>query len=179
LALLWRGKSGTVSGGASSENSGLASGGPVSSSAVKHAAPAFLSDLPETDVRIGWGTFGKHGTAYDNQRIIVKGVLSPNGLFMHPPSNGSAHVTYRLGKRYQTFKAAAAIMDTETPATALIFKVIGDGKDLWQSQPLKEKGASQQFTIPVAGIDKLELEVHCPGDYSCAVAVWLEPQVLP
>jgi hypothetical protein len=88
-------------------------------------------------------------------------------------------VSYALGKKYRTFKAAAAIHDSERTGTALVFKVRGDGKDLWQSQPLQEKGSSQECSISVAGIDKLELEVHCPGDFGSAHAVWVEPRLLP
>jgi serine/threonine protein kinase len=148
--------------------------------------PVYLSDLPETDVRPD-GSFGKK-IRTGPFRIIVNGVPSPNGLWMHPPENRSSHVSYWLGKKYQTFKAAAAINDSVTPpdaetppgaATPLIFKVRGDGKDLWQSQPLQKKGSSQQFTVSVAGIDKLELEIHCPGSERSAHAVWVEPQLLP
>jgi serine/threonine protein kinase len=140
-------------------------------------AGVYLSDLPETEVRVGWGFYGKKGKIGEYQRVTVKGVPSPNGLYMVPPSDGASHVSYWLGKKYQTLQGTAAIHDGAKPVTALIFKVRGNGKDLWQSQPLK--GSSQPFTVSVAGIDKLELEVHCQGNNGDAGAVWVEPQLLP
>src|SRR5262249_48302215 len=50
----------------------------------------FLADLPETEVRVGWGSFEK------GKGIIVNGAPSPNGLYMFPPTNGSSHVSYWL-----------------------------------------------------------------------------------
>jgi hypothetical protein len=141
-------------------------------------APVYLADLPETDVR---GSFAKKVTTGEF-RIMVNGVPSPNGLWMHPPTYGSSQVSYVLGKKYHTFKATAAINDSVKStgaATGLIFKVRGDGKELWKSGQLKAKGASQQFTISVTDIDRLELEVHCPDSDSNAHAVWVEPQLWP
>jgi serine/threonine-protein kinase len=142
--------------------------------------PIFLADMPALDVRVGFGQFGKKGDlGYENKRITIKGVPAGNGLSMHPPTKGASHVTYLLGKKYQTFKAAAAINDDATSHSALTFKVIGDGKRLWQSRGLKDKGDSHSFVVSVDQVDKLELEVHCPGEYGMAHAVWVDPQLVP
>src|SRR5262249_48092741 len=137
----------------------------------------FLYDLPETDVRNVHDNTVKQG-----HRISVNGVPSPRGLWMVLRSNPSSYVSFSLGKKYQTLQATAAINDTTGPTgsqTALIFKVLGDGKVLWESKPLQKQGSSQSFTVSVAGVDKLELEVHCPGTPANAHAVWVEPQLLP
>ncbi len=141
----------------------------------------FLSDLPELDVKVGHGRFGKKGDlGYEDKRIVVKGLPSLNGLSMHPPANGAAAVSYLLAKKYQTFKGTAAINDdTANTETALTFKVLGDGKLLWQSRPLKNKGDVHECSISVKGIERLTLEVHCPGGSGRAHSVWAEPQLLP
>jgi serine/threonine protein kinase len=146
----------------------------------KEPETGYLCDLPERDVTVGYGSFGKKGDlGYDNNRIVFKGVHSPHGLSMHPPERGSARVTYTLNKQYRTFRAMVAINDDiEISVTALVFKVSGDGKLLWQSKPLTKRGEGEECIVPVSMIERLELEVHCPGPCLAAHAVWIEPQLL-
>jgi len=141
----------------------------------------FLSDLPELDVKVGHGRFGKRGDlGYDDKRIVVKGMPSLNGLSIHPPANGAAAVSYLLGKKYRSLKGTAAINDdVANTEVALTFKVLGDGRLLWQSRPLKNKGDVHECNIAVANVERLTLEVHCPGGSGRAHSVWLEPQLLP
>lgn len=111
--------------------------------------------------------------------VVVRGEPSPYGLFLHPNTNDSSHAAFRLGKRYRRFHGAAAISDSawNRTATALVFRVVGDGRELWKSPPMKESGSSQAFDLDIAGVDKLELFADCPGDYGHAHAAWVEPQL--
>jgi serine/threonine protein kinase len=149
-------------------------------SRTKEPEPGYLCDLPERDVAVGYGRFGKKGDlGYGNNRITFKGVPSPHGLSMHPPDRGSARVAYMLEKKYRTFRAMVAINDDiDSSETALVFKVSGDGKLLWQSKPLKKRGEGDECIVPVAMIERLELEVHCPGSSENAHAVWVEARLL-
>src|SRR5207244_91358 len=101
----------------------------------------------------------------------VDGRLSPHGLAMYPARpNGSASVTYRLGRHFLRLEGGAGIDDncynrgklrTETPLT---FMVRGDGKELWRSRPIQHAGESQDVgSLDLSGVDKLELVVDCPG----------------
>lgn len=142
--------------------------------------PAFLADLPEVEAQVGFGQFGKKGAlGFANKSITVKGAPSPNGLSMHPPRDGSARVVYALGKKYRSFTATAAINDDASSRSALTFRVLANSKEIWKSHPLKERGDSEACTAVIAGVDRLELEVLCPGKNDNAHAVWLEPQVRP
>jgi len=99
-------------------------------------------------------------------------------LLMHSFENGFSHAAFRLGKRYRRFRGAAAINDTAKglTATALTFRIVGDGRELWKSSPLKETGSSEAFDVDIAGVDKLELFVDCPGGGYNALGCWLEPR---
>ena len=57
------------------------------------------------------------------------------------------------------------------------FEVRGDGKTLWVSGPMQERGLNQRCEVSVRGIDELELRVHCPGKNSYCQGVWLDPVV--
>jgi len=133
----------------------------------------YLFFMPESELK----QFDAH--LLREQPVVVRGERSPNGLFTHAVSNDSAHAAFHLGKRYRRFRGAAAINDSagNRTATALTFRVVGDGRELWKSSPLKESGASEAFDLDVAGVDKLELFVDCPGDNGWAHSEWIEPRL--
>ena len=150
----------------------------------------YLSEMQEFDVRVGYGRFGKRGMlgfglqfGEQDHEITVGGNKYPHGLSMHPPSSGLSSVSYRLVPKSRTFHGWAALNDTfpgePAVATACTFKILGDGKELWTSQPNKEAGKAEAFKVGVQGVDVLQLQVHCPGIQTCTRAVWLEPKVDP
>jgi hypothetical protein len=60
-------------------------------------------------------------------------------------------------------------------ATPLTFQVKGDGRTLWESDPVQEFDKPQWLDIDVSGVDVLHLKVVCPGFCGYARAVWLDP----
>jgi len=140
--------------------------------------PLYLSNLNEGDATVGRGQFGKAGSlGYDNRRITVNGIVMAQGLSMHPPENGSSHARYALQGRFRTLAGSVAINDTGVgkPAVGQIFVVRGDGRQLWESKPVRAKKDEQKFAIDVTGVHRLELEVRCPGSNANAHAVWCDP----
>jgi len=101
------------------------------------------------------------------------------GLWMHPRENGSAHAKFLAQGKFRRLSGAAAIDDRALTfmKTPLTFRVAGDGRVLWTSQPLKGYKASQPFDIDVTGVKELELRVDCPGPHDHAFAAWLDPQL--
>ena len=132
----------------------------------------YLFFMPESDSKLWDGQLRE-------VRIVVRGQPSPYGLYMHPAANDSARVAFRLGKRYRRLRGAAAINDSvgNHTVTALTFRVIGDGRELWKSSPQKGAGAPAPFDVDVTGIEKIELFVDCPGDNGYAHGVWVEPRL--
>jgi hypothetical protein len=141
--------------------------------ALKHLSERnYLFFMPETELVL-WDW------AFRDTRVSTRGVPSPYGFFMHAISNGTSRAAFALGKRYRRFRGAAGINDTAhgRTATALVFRIVGDGREIWKSQPLKETGSSEPFNVSVAGIDRLELAVDCAGPYDWGQGVWIEPMV--
>jgi len=132
----------------------------------------FLYFMPETELKTGWASFRE-------TPISVGGVRSFYGLWVHPGPNTSSLAAFHIGKTYRRLHGAAAMNDTAAgiAATALTFRVVGDGRELWKSQPLKTGGSSQSFDVDVSGIDKLELLADCPGGNNSCHAVWVEPRL--
>jgi serine/threonine protein kinase len=136
----------------------------------------FLCDLPESDL-----------SCVNPERfrqvefLTVNGFPAKKGLWLHPPASGFSSVVYRLGRRYTYLKTAVAIGDIRPSffsASVLTFVVLGDGKTLRSSRPLRKSGENESFSIRVAGVDKLELRVYCPGLNQRAHAIWFDPYLL-
>jgi regulation of enolase protein 1 (concanavalin A-like superfamily) len=133
----------------------------------------YLADVPETSFS---------ALKFDKRDgSTLNGKASPNCLFLHPGANVFAQVTYHLRKKYSRFKATVGIRDgangNRGSGTPLTFLVSGDGKELWKSTPLQKCGDTRDCTVSVAGVDRLELRVDCPGDAFCAHAIWAEPRL--
>jgi WD40 repeat protein len=140
----------------------------------------WLCDLPETDVKVGSGQFGKKGRAgFEDTPIELNGIPSPHGLGAHPDST----VSYELGKKYRSFRAAAAINDS-APFGAqrpIRFQVLADGHQIWKSNGIRRQSDCQPLLLDVTGVDRLNLKTFYDpdeqGNGNSAHAVWIEPFV--
>jgi hypothetical protein len=110
---------------------------------------------------------------------ILNGKPTRHGLALHPPQKGRAYVAYALNQRFELFRTMAAIRNSANArggsASPLNFRVLGDGKLLWQSQPLQKGGQTEACEVPVSGVSELVLQVDCPGSADFAHAFWVEP----
>ena len=77
----------------------------------KAPSNVYLDDLKESDVKVGPVPFAKHG----EDKHLVQGVQPKHSLLTHPPTNGSAHVSYRLNGAYDTLKGTVAVADGAMP----------------------------------------------------------------
>jgi hypothetical protein len=127
--------------------------------------------MPETVLKTHYGQLR-------DRTVSVNGVRSPYGFWQHAGPNESVHAAFQLSKRYRRFRGAAAINDTagSNAVTALTFRLVADGRELWKSQPQQSTGSSQPFNVDVVGVDKLELFVDCPGPHGACQSVWIEPR---
>jgi hypothetical protein len=112
---------------------------------------------------------------------VLNGRQTLHGIGLHPPANGRGFAAYGLRKRFQLFKTMAAITNPANgrggSASWLTFRVIGDGKQLWHSQPLKRGGQVDTCEVSVSDVSELVLQVDCPGPSDFADAVWIEPSL--
>lgn len=140
----------------------------------------YLNHMVETDVIKGPWPLGKNGNCgAGNEIFTVNNLEFPNGLGLHPPSNGSSRVRYNLDGKYNTFATGVALMDaTYVFRGTVYFWVLGDGKVLWKSAPIRSRGDAQFCRVSVKNVTKLELRTESPGKLTGAHAVWLDPHVL-
>lgn len=143
----------------------------------------YLTDMNEILVNAGpWG-FGKYGDDGVQRQINgVKGAIAVDdikydlGLGVHPPSNGSFIVRYKLNGQFKTLQLGCALCDAPAEfAGAITFSVAGDGRQLWSSQVVKKRRDAQFGNINVKGIQTLELRCEAKGESNGGRGVWLDP----
>lgn len=138
-------------------------------------ATVFLADMKEISADVGYGKFGKKGAmGYDGDaKAKVQKQIITQGLSAHAPSR----LKYDLAKRFRTLTGAAGILDGTNSSSPLVFKIMGDGKQLWQSSPLAQNGKWQKFQVEIHNVSTLELVVECRGGNGYAHSIWIDPRV--
>ena len=140
----------------------------------------YLDELQETDSSVGHGVVGKHGThGYGDAVVSLGGTKQEHALSLHPPRKGRSYATYSADRKWKSIRATVGISDAapKQAASDLTFMVKGDGKVLWQSRPIRQKGDTVACEVPITEVSVLTLEVRCTGDNGWAFAVWGQPQV--
>jgi serine/threonine protein kinase len=148
----------------------------------------FLSDMNEFAFKpwpFGW-PFVKNGRVGDpkdpNRMIRVNGSGYPKGLGMHPPYTDYVRVCFALARQAASLQGSVALDDGEDRPWQIkttTFVVLGDGKVLWRSHGITDRGVVEPFNVDVRGVSVLELRVYT--DYNGAngsPAVWLDPYVM-
>jgi hypothetical protein len=125
--------------------------------------------------RLGIGVKGEDEKApLEFQNQVYK-----HGISMHPPQKdqGTCRVSFVPGKEFKHLKGWVGIGDyTIGPRGAVVFAATGDGRKLWESEPLARNKASIGFDIDVTGVEVLTLVTGLhDGDYTYCNAIWLDP----
>jgi hypothetical protein len=148
------------------------------------AQPVYLPEVKELRVegivqQREW-TLGKNVLNSANVPLSIGGTKYSHGLGFNPGDGATVRVAYSIQRRYARFSGAVGVNDTGGGFAAILtFKVVGDGKELWKSHPCHEAGKSQSFDLDVAGIDRLEIVVECPGTARGAHVAWVDPRLDP
>jgi hypothetical protein len=138
----------------------------------------YLTDMKPFEVKPGPWPFANYGDAGSGSPIVVNGFESPNGLGLHPPDNGFANAKFKLDGAYLTFTTGVALNDANSRSKAEVyFLVFGDGRLLWKSSAIAERGQVDFCKVSVKNVRTLELRTMASGSAHGAHAVWLDPLV--
>jgi len=116
-----------------------------------------------------WGNMLANRSVNENI-LTVAGVKYNEGFGTHAYSQ----ISFQLNGKFQSFHTKVGLDDEEQGGDGVQFRVVGDGKILWQSRQIK---ASQLETaqIDVRGIQTLELIADSLSEKNFDHADWLEP----
>jgi hypothetical protein len=88
------------------------------------------------------------------------------------------HDSWDGPRPYKKFQGSVGLNDVASESkTAVVFRIQGDGKELWKSEPVKALRDGEKFDVDVTGVRELTLLVDCPGDNFGALAEWVEPRL--
>jgi fibronectin type 3 domain-containing protein len=131
-----------------SPGSNVASATTVANSVVT----TYLSDLTWTSATVGWGTIHKDASIGGNP-IRIRGTTYARGIGTHAVSV----ITYNLGGQFQSFLSDVGLDDETFGQGFVSFKVLGDGKTLFDSGVLTGTSPVVHVNISVAGVQQLQL----------------------
>ncbi len=132
----------------------------------------YLADLPHLEVKSG-----------EPERVHVELHINSTpyhrGLCLHAIDNGTAMVSYAIDKRFRWLTGGVAINDQNDAGqpTPLTYRILGDGRMLWESPALQERGKIIYFDVSVAGVNRLELQVDCPGWNGRGHSAFIDPRL--
>jgi len=131
---------------------------------VRSERVAFLSDLePASDkhvpyLNVPWPTRRDRSVA--NGPIRLEGKTYAKGLGVHSASA----VSYELGGRYKQFVAVIGIDDAVRPRGSVVFRVLADGKEAYNSGAVTGRDEPAAIDVPIAGAQELSLIVDFAQD---------------
>lgn len=109
--------------------------------------------------------------------LSIAGRKFGSGLGTH----ANSEIVYSLEPGFETFTAWVGVDDhlknhPESPKASVIFRVLGDDKELFSSGVMRINDPAKRLSVSVAGINELKLLVSDAGDgNSCDHADWAEP----
>ncbi|HZO57845.1 MAG TPA: NPCBM/NEW2 domain-containing protein [Bryobacteraceae bacterium] len=140
----------------------------------------YLGDMNWTSATNGWGPVEKNRSvggqgAGDGQTIRLNGVAYARGLGTHAAST----VKYNLGRACTSFLAVVGVDDEVGSNGSVIFQVLGDGVQLYQSPVLTGSTASANINVSVVNRSELTLVVSAASSgISYDHADWADAQLV-
>ncbi len=143
-------------------------------SAAPEPAPGgwvYLSDLPWISAAAGWSFNDDKLPRRDRDvegRALRSGAgVRARGIGTHAPSE----IAYALDGAYARFRATAVAAEK---GGTVVFKVLGDGRELFASAVLRGAGQAAAVDVPLDGVAELRLVVTDAGDgYGADMANWI------
>jgi alpha-galactosidase len=127
---------------------------------VQAAESVWLSGLDLSQVHQGWGK-ANADRSVTGKPLSIAGKTFEHGVGTHAP----AAIWVDLAGGTERFQSFVGVDDAAKPqAASVTFKVVGDGRILWQSALMKGGQAAQRVDVVVAGVQKLVLLVGNGGD---------------
>lgn len=119
-----------------------------------------VADLDLSNIRQGWGSPVRNRSVTDTP-ISINGRSFDRGLGTHAVSS----FRIRVDGMASRFHAVCGVDDNaKSPKASVVFRVLGDGKELWKSPKMSWKGDAVEAKVPLKGVKILNLVVDDAGD---------------
>lgn len=134
----------------------------------------YLSEAKWEMASVGWEKPARNYFSTESEDVFFlanQGKIYERGLFAHSPSIYS----FLLNKKWKRFSAIIGLRDYAHQQGSARFRLIGDGKVLYQSPALR-LGQQSRVDISVEHVNKIELRAEgTEGHNHNSWAIWLNP----
>lgn len=149
------------------------SGQGIPSSVVRAMPALYITDLNWTSATNAWGAAEKDQSngeqaTNDGTTITLNGTTYSRGIGVHAAST----VTYNLGGQYARFLSDVGVDDEVGSDGSVIFRVVLDGKELYNSGLMTGATATKSLDVDVTGGSQLQLIVSQDADNGKDHASW-------
>ena len=149
--------------------------------AAEPAVAQRLSDSPDliTFLSQGWGELGIDCAAHATQPPLplrIADATYAKGLGTHAPGE----MLIDLDGGYTAFKASVGLQWQDSEEGSVVFKVLVDGKELFNSGTMRKHDPAKSVNVSLKDADELRLVVNDAGDgMTCDCADWADAALLP
>ena len=150
-----------------------ASGQGIPSSVVRAMPALYITDLNWTSATNAWGAAEKdlsngEQATNDGTTITLNGTTYSRGIGVHAAST----VTYNLGGQYVRFLSDVGVDDEVGSNGSVIFRVVLDGNELFNSALMTGTSATKSIDVDVSGGTQLQLIVSGDANIDQDHASW-------
>jgi len=85
--------------------------------------------------------------------LRLDGATCPKGLGMH----ARTRMCYTLGASYDRFYAGIGVDDAAGPRGSVVFRILGDGRELLRTDPMTGNAPARHVALDIAGVERLTL----------------------
>jgi alpha-galactosidase len=133
-----------------------------------------LETLALQNAEQGWGE-PQANRSVDNHPLFIDGKRFEHGFGTHAIST----LRIALGAKGQHFTAIVGVDDEVGQRGSVIFKVVGDGKNLWESGVMRGGDPAKEVSVDLQGVNQLLLLVDDAGDdINYDHADWAEARIV-
>lgn len=134
----------------------------------------YLSDAKWENAKVGYEKPARNYFNLETEAnffLQLDGKFYSKGIYAHSTSS----YTFDLDKKWNTFSATIGLRDNAHQQGSARFTVLGDGKVLYQSDPLRVDQTAN-FEVNVAGVKLLELKTEgTEGHNFNSWSIWVDP----
>jgi len=134
-----------------------------------------LTTLEPKESHVTWGRLVSGKLLWDGKPMKIRRSAVRDGFFAHA---GSRLVFDIKGKGYTALRGSAGLEDGFDGSVQ--FKILGDGKELWQSEPIvmvRGRAEIARYALNIDGISELVLVVDDLGSATNDHSIWIEPEL--
>lgn len=134
-----------------------------------------LASIEPKESHVGWGALVSGKLLWDGKPMKIRRSPVRDGFFAHAPSRLVFDIKE---KGFSALRGSAGLEDGFDGSVR--FKIFGDGKELWQSEPVvMQKGRAElaRYALNIKGVSELVLTVEDLGSATCDHSVWIGPEL--